>query len=114
MMNFFFSRFRPATESGHGFRRWMLHLCGRAVAIYRGARLCILDGLRVAPRLAVAGAYFPHRCTGTPRGRIVAKENSYLSIYFVALGFEFNEASKPLFSAQLFHLRSLPTRLVEV
>ena len=90
----------------------MLHLCGRAVAIYRGARLCILDGLRVAPRLAVAGAYFPHRCTGTPRGRIVAKENSYLSIYFVALGFEFNEASKPLFSAQLFHLFDVPGLLL--
>jgi hypothetical protein len=41
-------------------------------------------------------------------GRRVAKENSDLSIYFVTLGFEFDQASEPLFSAQLLHSRSHP------
>jgi hypothetical protein len=43
-----------------------------------------------------------------PRGRSVAKENSNLSIYFIALGFEFDQASEPLLGVQLPHLRSLP------
>jgi hypothetical protein len=66
----------------------------------------------VAPHLAVAGTYISNRGTGTPRGRSVTKENSNLSIYFIALSFEFDQASKPLFSAQLLHVRSLPTPLV--
>jgi deazaflavin-dependent oxidoreductase (nitroreductase family) len=65
----------------------------------------------VAHRLAGAGGRKPHRWTGTPRGRSVAEKNGDLPIYVIALGFEFDQASKPLLSGQLLHVRSLSAGL---
>jgi hypothetical protein len=52
----------------------------------------------VAHSLAAAGGHTAHRRTGTPRRRSVAKENGDLPIYFIALGFEVDQASETLLS----------------
>jgi hypothetical protein len=63
--------------------------------------------LMQAYRLAIAGARGPFRRTGAPWGGRVAKENRDLSIYFVALRFEFDQAGEPPLSAQLLHVGPL-------
>jgi hypothetical protein len=55
----------------------------------------------------VSVGHYPYRRTGATRGWCVAKESSDLPIYFIALGFEVDQASETLLGGQLLHVRSL-------